>query len=96
MVTVKTVTTNTTTRYTTSSAQSRQMKKATPMTIQNPPKALIALVGLICVTLLMALKSIDQATGMPVLTLVIGYAVGNGIAARSGQTVQPIIGQKDK
>ena len=64
------------------------------MTIQNPPKALIALVGLICVTLLMALKSIDQATGMPVLTLVIGYAVGNGIAARSGQVVSPIIGSK--
>jgi hypothetical protein len=65
------------------------------MTIQNPSKALIALVGLICVTLLMALNSIDQAPGMPVLTLVIGYAVGNGIAARSGQIVSPIIGKKN-
>ena len=64
------------------------------MTIQNPSKALIALVGLICVTLLMALNSIDQETGMPILTLVIGYAVGNGIAARSGQIVSPIIGSK--
>ena len=65
------------------------------MTIQNPSKALIALVGLICVTLLMALNSIDQETGMPILTLVIGYAVGNGIAARSGQIVSPIIGKKN-
>ena len=65
------------------------------MQIANPSKALIALVGLVCVTVLMALNSIDQDTGMPVLTLVIGYAVGNGIAARSGQTVSPIIGKKD-
>jgi hypothetical protein len=64
------------------------------MTISNPPKALIALVGLICITLLMALKSIDQSTGMPVLTLVIGYAVGNGIAARSNSPVEPIISRK--
>jgi hypothetical protein len=32
---------------------------------------------------------------MPVITLVIGYAVGNGIAAKSGEPVQPIIGRKD-
>jgi uncharacterized membrane protein YcaP (DUF421 family) len=66
------------------------------MTISNPPKALIALVGLICITLLMALKSIDQSTGMPVLTLVIGYAVGNGIAARSNSPVEPIISRKNE
>jgi hypothetical protein len=66
------------------------------MKISNPPKAFIALVGLICITLLMALKSIDQSTGMPVLTLVIGYAVGNGIAARSGSPVEPIIGKKEQ
>lgn len=64
------------------------------MTIANPSKALIALVGLICLTVLMSIKAIDQATGMPVLTLVIGYAIGNGIAAKSGQEVQPIIGKK--
>ena len=64
------------------------------MTISNPSKALIALVGLICITILMAVRAIDQTTGMPVITLIIGYAVGNGIAARQGQPVQPIIGRK--
>jgi len=64
------------------------------MTISNPSKALIALVGLICITVLMAVRAIDQNTGMPVITLVIGYAVGNGIAARQGVPVQPIIGIK--
>jgi hypothetical protein len=64
------------------------------MTISNPSKALIALVGLICMTVLMALKSIDPETGMPIITLVIGYAVGNGIAAKQNQPVEPIIGRK--
>jgi len=62
--------------------------------IANPSKALIALVGLVCITVLMAIGKLDMENGMPVLTLIIGYAVGNGIAARSGEPVQPIIGRK--
>lgn len=65
------------------------------MKIANPSKAMIALVGLICITVLMAIGKLDMANGMPVLTLIIGYAVGNGIAARTGEPVQPIIGRKD-
>jgi hypothetical protein len=64
------------------------------MKIANPSKALIALVGLICITVLMAIGKLDMENGMPVLTLIIGYAVGNGIAARQGEPVQPIIGRK--
>ena len=66
------------------------------MSITNPSKALIALVGLICLTVLMATKAIDSNAGLPVVTTIIGYAVGNGIAARSGQPVDPIIGKKPK
>ena len=64
------------------------------MTITNPSKAMIALVGLICMTVLIAVRAIDASTGMPVITMIIGYAVGNGIAARQGQPVDPIIGRK--
>lgn len=64
------------------------------MTISNPSKALIALVGLICITILMAINAIDSQTGMPIFTLVVGYAVGNGIAARNNEPVEPIIGPK--
>ena len=64
------------------------------MRIANPSKAFIALVGLICITVLIAIGKVDMSQGMPVITLVIGYAVGNGIAARSGELVQPIIGPK--
>lgn len=64
------------------------------MNIANPSKALIALVGLICITVLMVADSISQDAGIGLLSAVIGYAIGNGIAAKSGQQVDPIIGKK--
>ena len=64
------------------------------MTLQNPSKALIALVALICVTVLIAVGSIDSDQGLPIITMIVGYAVGNGIAAKKGDPVEPIIGRK--
>lgn len=64
------------------------------MNIANPPKAFIVLVGMIVVTVLMALHSIDQSAGTGLLGSMIGYAVGNGIAAKNGDPVDPIIGKK--
>ena len=58
------------------------------MSLANPSKALIALVGLICLT------AITPDAGLPVITAIIGYAIGNGIAAKQGQSVDPIIGKK--
>ena len=65
------------------------------MTLQNPSKALIALVALICITVLIAVRAIDADMGMPIITMIVGYAVGNGIAARKGDPVEPIIGRKN-
>ena len=64
------------------------------MNIANPSKALIALVGLVCLTVLMATKAISSDAGLPIVTTIIGYAVGNGIAAKKGDPVEPIIGKK--
>jgi hypothetical protein len=64
------------------------------MILQNPSKALIALVALICVTVLIAVGSIDSDQGLPIITMIVGYAVGNGIAAKKGDSVEPIIGRK--
>ena len=66
------------------------------MNIANPSKAFIALVGLICLTVLIAVDAITSDAGLPVITAIVGYAIGNGIAARQGQPVQPIIGAKPK
>ena len=64
------------------------------MTLANPPKALIALVALVCITILRAIDKLDQASFNAIGGLIVGYAVGNGIAARQGTPVNPIIGSK--
>ena len=65
------------------------------MTLQNPSKALIALVALICITVLIAVGAINPDQGLPIITMIVGYAVGNGIAAKKGAPVDPIIGPKN-
>ena len=60
----------------------------------NPSKALIALVGLVCMTVLIAVGSIDQDQGLPIITMIVGYSVGNGMAALTNKTVEPIIKKK--
>jgi hypothetical protein len=64
------------------------------MNLENPSKALIALVGLICITVLLAVDSIPTEAGTGMLGTILGYAVGNGIAAKQGKPVSPIIGAK--
>ena len=66
------------------------------MSLANPSKALIALVGLVCITVLMVTDSISQDAGIGLVSAIIGYAIGNGIAAKAGQPVDPIIGKKPK
>jgi len=65
------------------------------MRIVNPPKALILLVALLCVTLLLAVGKIDQTAGLPIVTAIVFYGIGNGVQARSGTPSSPIIGPKD-
>jgi hypothetical protein len=65
------------------------------MTIKNPSKATILLAALAALTVLMALGRIDTAAGMPILTAIVFYAIGNGIAARSGTSSEPIIAPKE-
>jgi len=64
------------------------------MNITNPSKALIALVGLVCLTVLLAVGAIPSEAGTGMIGSILGYAIGNGIAARSGVPVEPIIGKK--
>lgn len=64
------------------------------MNITNPSKALIALVGLVCLTILLSVGSIPSEAGTGMIGSILGYAIGNGIAAKSGQPVEPIIGRK--
>jgi len=54
------------------------------MTIANPPKALILLVALLSLVLLMAIGKVDTSQGMPVLTAIVFYGIGNGVGAKQG------------
>ena len=60
----------------------------------NPSKALIALVALVCMTVLIAVGSIDQDQGLPIITMIVGYSVGNGINALRGTENTGIINKK--
>lgn len=64
------------------------------MTIANPPKALILLVALLSLVLLMAIGKVDTEAGMPILTAIVFYGIGNGVAARQGQQSPKIFEQK--
>ena len=61
----------------------------------NPSKALIALVALICMTVLLAVGAIETDQGLPIITMIVGYSVGNGMAALSGKPVEPIIKKRE-
>jgi hypothetical protein len=66
------------------------------MSIVNPSKAGLALAGMVCITVLMSLEKVATEAGTGMLGAIVGYAIGNGIAAGQRQTVQPIIGRKDQ
>lgn len=64
------------------------------MKIANPSKAFILLVALICVTLLLAVGKITTEAGLPIISAITFYGIGNGVAAKTGQDSTPIIGKK--
>ena len=65
------------------------------MTLNNPPKAFILLVALICVTFLLALGRITTEAGLPIITAVVFYGIGNGVAAKTGKASEPIIAPRN-
>jgi hypothetical protein len=62
----------------------------------NPSKAAIAFCGLICTTILIGIKAIPSEQGVPIITMIVGYSVGNGMAALTNKKVEPIIRKKEK
>jgi len=71
------------------------MPENVKLAVTNPPKALIALAGMFCITLLMITNTIGSDAGLGLLGSIVGYAIGNGIAAAQHTKVVPIIGERD-
>ena len=59
--------------------------------VNNPPKFWLALVFMVIVGALMALERIASEAGVGILTFIAGYIFGNGVAARRGEPVEPIV-----
>lgn len=55
---------------------------------------MILLVALICVTVLLALGKISTEAGLPIITAIVFYGIGNGVAAKSGTASTPIVGPR--
>jgi hypothetical protein len=70
------------------------MPDSVKLAVTNPPKALIALAAMVCITLLMITDSIGSDAGLGLLGSIVGYAIGNGIAAATHHKVDPIIGAR--
>lgn len=62
------------------------------MNINNPPKAFLLLVAMLCLTGLLAINRIDPVVGMGLFGSIVGYGIGNGVAAKSGDSVEPVFG----
>lgn len=64
------------------------------MSVNNLPKFIILLVGLLCLTALMITDKINMEGGVPILTLIIGYGIGNGVAGMQGQASSNVFSKK--
>ena len=64
------------------------------MNITNPPKALILLVALLCITVLLSVNKISQEAGLPMISAIVFYGLGNGVAAKNGKDSPKIFGPK--
>jgi hypothetical protein len=65
------------------------------MNITNPPKALILMLALVCITVLLAVSKISQEAGLPIISAIVFYGIGNGVAAKGGKDSPKIFGPKE-
>ena len=49
------------------------------MKIANPTKAFLLLVALICLSVLMGIGKVTPEAGLPIITAIVFYAIGNGV-----------------
>lgn len=65
------------------------------MKIANPTKAFLLLVSLICITGLIMAGKVSPEAGLPIITYIVGYGVGNGIGAKNGDNAPQIFAPKN-
>lgn len=53
------------------------------------------MLALICITVLLAVNSIDETAGLPIISAIVFYGIGNGVAAKGGKDSPKIFGPKN-
>ena len=66
------------------------------MKITNPMKLAAIIAAMTLITILMVTNSVNEVTGVGLLGSLVGYIVGNGVAAKRGTPVTPAIGSNDE
>jgi len=64
------------------------------MQIDNSPKFLILMLALVCITVLLAVSKISQEAGLPIISAIVFYGIGNGVAAKSRVDSPKIFGPR--
>jgi hypothetical protein len=64
------------------------------MTVNNLPKFIIILFALCGIIFLMSTSHLSPSEGMPIITAITFYGIGNGIASKRGQESEPVFSPK--
>lgn len=65
------------------------------MKIDNSPKFLILMLALVCITVLLSVGKISQEAGLPIISAIVFYGIGNGVAAKTKTDSPKIFGPKE-
>lgn len=65
------------------------------MNLNNPPKFYGILVAMLCLSVVFAIGTLSESGYIGLMGLLVGYLVGNGIAAQRGEPVEPAFGESD-
>lgn len=66
------------------------------MTVNNPPKLIGILLAMVLLTVVFGLGKLSESGYIGLMGLIVGYLVGNGIAARADQPVEPTLTHMDR
>lgn len=66
------------------------------MSVNNAPKLIGILLAMVLLTAVFAVGRLTESGYLGLMGLIVGYLVGNGIAAKNGETVEPAISESTR
>jgi ABC-type lipoprotein release transport system permease subunit len=66
------------------------------MSVNNAPKLIGILLAMVLLTAVFAVGRLTESGYLGLMGLIVGYLVGNGIAAKNGEPVEPAISESTR